>query len=245
MPDKRCHRGPHPDDATLFAPAAQADLRRATADVSLLLSRGYAIKSALSLVGNRYRLTTRQRSAVRRSACSDGQLEERKAKCVCVADLAGQGLAIDGYNLLISVEAALGGGFLFAGRDGCLRDLASVHGTYRRVEETKLALQTISDALTRLEAGDVQWLLDRPVSNSARLKAIILEVMAAPGRGCDVQLCYNPDSVLAGTERIVVSSDSAILDQCDRWTALASFIVRSRVPQARVIDLCVGSTQSG
>ena len=71
MPDKRSHRGPHPDDAKLFAPEKIAHLRNAVEDFSLLLTKGYADKGALKLVGDKFSLTQRQRLAVMRSACSD------------------------------------------------------------------------------------------------------------------------------------------------------------------------------
>jgi len=57
MPDRRTHRGPHPEDGKLFAAAAVSDLRLALADFSLLLTKGYAEKSALKLVGDRLSLT--------------------------------------------------------------------------------------------------------------------------------------------------------------------------------------------
>ncbi len=136
MPDKRTHRGPHPADAKLFAPKAICDLRLALADFSLLLTKGYAEKSALKLVGDRFSLTERQRQAIMRSACSDQQLGPRKQRQVKLADLAGRAIAIDGYNVLITIEAAMSGACVFKGRDGCLRDLASIHGTYRKVTET-------------------------------------------------------------------------------------------------------------
>ena len=63
MPDRRKHRGPHPEDARLFAPEVWPLLREATADLCWLLSRGYADKSALRLVGDRYELVARQRAA--------------------------------------------------------------------------------------------------------------------------------------------------------------------------------------
>ena len=71
MPDTRRHRGPHPEDAELFAPASWPALRAATTDLSWLLSRGYAEPSSLKLVGDCFQLTERQRTAVMRSACSD------------------------------------------------------------------------------------------------------------------------------------------------------------------------------
>ncbi len=59
MPDKRTHRGPHPADEKLFDAESIGDLRLAVADLSLLLTKGYAQKSALKLVGYRFSLTER------------------------------------------------------------------------------------------------------------------------------------------------------------------------------------------
>jgi hypothetical protein len=150
MPDTREHRGPHPADAELFAPEALPRLRQAVADFSMLLTKGYADKSALKLVGDRFSLTQRQRLAVMRSSCSDQQLRRRTEHQVPIEALASQPLAIDGYNLLITIEAALSGGLIFRGRDGCCRDLASIHGTYRKVEETIPAIERIGDFLAEI-----------------------------------------------------------------------------------------------
>ena len=140
MPDKRTHRGAHPDDARLFASANTVRLREAVQDFSLLLTKSYAEKSTLKLVGDKFELTQRQRLAVRRAACSDQQLTCRKERHVEISAIAGQALFIDGYNVLITVEAAISSGVIFIGRDGTYRDLASIHGTYRKVTETITAI---------------------------------------------------------------------------------------------------------
>jgi hypothetical protein len=53
VPDKRHHRGPHPDDGRLFAPDMLAQLQSVVSDLSWLLSRGYAATSAIKIVGDR------------------------------------------------------------------------------------------------------------------------------------------------------------------------------------------------
>jgi hypothetical protein len=141
MPDTRKHRGPGPQDAIWFGADARAGLRAAVADLSWLLSRGYAEPSALSLVGNRCQLVERQRVAVLRSACSDASLAGRRSRELDLQSIRGRPLRIDGFNLVVTLESALGGGVVIVGRDGCYRDMASVHGTYRRVQETRPALE--------------------------------------------------------------------------------------------------------
>src|SRR4051812_41374582 len=99
MSDDRRHRGAHPEDAELFGPAWHDRLRAATVDLSWLLSREYATPSALKVVGDRYGLSARQRTAVVRSACSDAALASRRGREIPLAALAGRRLLIDGYNV--------------------------------------------------------------------------------------------------------------------------------------------------
>ncbi len=237
MPDRRVHRGPHPADAKLFAPAAISDLRSALVDFSLLLTKGYAGKSALKLVGDRFSLTERQRLAIMRSACSNQQITSRKSREVKLADLGSRDLAIDGYNLLITIEAAISGAFVFKGRDGCFRDLASIHGTYRRVTETIPAVQLIGKFLKEHNTGNCLWLLDSPVSNSGRLKTLIGELARENNWCWEVELLLSPDAELIKTNLIAASSDSVVLDGCKRWVNLARAVIEEKLPEARLVDL--------
>ena len=237
MPDKRTHRGPHPADEKLFDAKAIGDLRLAVVDYSLLLTKGYAQKCALKLVGDRFSLTQRQRLAIMRSACSDQQLASRNERLVVAENLAGKSLAIDGYNVLITIEAAMSGGYLFEGRDGCCRDLASIHGTYRKVAETIPAVQLIGDFLQEIDAGKALWLLDSPVSNSGRLKTLIRELARKNGWNWEVELVLSPDAELKRTDLVVASSDSVVLDTCSRWVNLATEIIMQKLTSTKVMDL--------
>jgi len=237
MPDKRTHRGPHPADAKLFANDNIEALRSALADFSLLLTKGYAEKSALKLVCDRFSLTERQRLAIMRSACSDQHLSSRKQRVVQISELTSKPIVADGYNILITIEAAMSGGIIFKGRDGCFRDLASIHGTYRKVTETIPAMQLIGEFLKEIGVVKVRWLLDSPVSNSGRLKTLIGELARKNNWNWEIELLLSPDYELIRTEQIVASSDSVVLDGCKKWTNLATEIIKQKLPSAKVIDL--------
>ena len=237
MPDKRIHRGPHPTDMKLFNAGAIFDLRSAIDDFSLLLTKGYADKSALKLVGDKFSLTERQRLAVMRSACSDESLARRKEHEIKTADVTSHPLIIDGYNILITIEAAMSGGFVFIGRDGCFRDLASIHGTYRKVTETIPAMKLIGGFLKKIGVENCLWLLDSPVSNSGRLKTLIGKLARENQWDWEIELLTSPDAKLKKTDMIVVSSDSVILDGCERWVNLARAIIEEKVTSARLVDL--------
>lgn len=240
MPDTRLHRGKAPDDDHLFGPEMIDLLCRATTDLSLLLSRGYALKSSLMLVGDRYSLTARQRVAVGRCACSDQQLAGRNKTQYSTISIQNKTLLLDGYNILITLESALSGGYIFRGRDGCIRDLAGIHGTYRKVTETIPALELIGQTLKTLNIQKAVWYLDSPVSNSGRLKTILGSLFRNYPFENEIQLIPNPDKELAAAEHCIATSDSAILDQCQQWFNLSACLIEHLVQQgipAALIDL--------
>ena len=215
------HRGRHPGDDRLFAAQELPALRAATEELSWLLSRGYTDPSALKLVGDRHDLTARQRQAVARCACSDAARDARMARRISRAELAGLPLAVDGLNCLITVESALAHGIVLRGRDGALRDLASVHGTYRQVAETAFGVEMIGRHLhgagPHAPVAAVTWYLDRPVANSGRLRALLLEIAERRGWPWTCELVNNPDAVLVRHTGVVATSDAYILDHCPRW----------------------------
>jgi hypothetical protein len=241
MPDDRRHRGAHPEDPALFGPDWHADLRQAVHDLSWLLSRGYASGSALKVVGDRFNLSARQRTAVMRCAAPDDAVADRRSRMTTLDQTPdGTRLLIDGYNVLTTVEAALAGGVVIVGRDGCWRDMASMHGTWRRVEETPAALALIGQTLHADVAHprrDVLWYLDSPVSNSGRLKGVIEEVARSHGWPWRVELVIDPDKPLAAAhDDLISTADSVILDRCGRWIPLARDVV-SRLPDVWRVDL--------
>ncbi|MHB1559454.1 MAG: DUF434 domain-containing protein [Isosphaeraceae bacterium] len=237
MPDRRSHRGADPRDAEAFGVSSRPALRSAVRDLSWLLNRGYAPVSSLKLVGDRWGLTERQRMAVRRSACADDDRDRRAAARVERADLAGRILWIDGFNVLTTVESHLGGGVVLRCRDGTFRDLAGVHGTYRRVVETSPALRAIGERLGELGVAEVRWLFDRPVSNSGRIAGLIRELAAEQGLAWSVELVNNPDRVLADSGDVVATADSVILDAGPRWFNLARDVIESLGDVERVVDV--------
>jgi hypothetical protein len=237
MPDARRHRGPHPHDQELFASETHAALREAVGHLSWLRTRGYAEPSALKLVGDRFSLTERQRRAVARCGCSDQQLARRCGTQVPLVGWAGETVEIDGFNVLTTIEAALAGGVVLLARDGCYRDMASMHGSYRKVDETRPALTLIGECLARHGVAACVWRLDRPVSNSGRLQTILIELAQSHGWDWSVSLDADPDPLLCRTGRLVASADSMILDACGRWCNLARTVVEEAVPAANVVRL--------
>ena len=237
MSAKPSHRGADPRDLQAFSPSSLPALRAAAADYSWLLTRGYATDSALKLVGDRFSLIERQRQAVRRSACSD-QARARRLERICgQTDLAGRELLIDGFNVVTTIEAALGGAVVLSCRDQTYRDIAGLHGTYRRVLETVPAISLLGTAISGLGAGRCRWLFDRPVSNSGRIRSLFVEYAQTSGMDWLAEVVDDPDPLLKTAPEIVATADSAVLDVCPRWFNLARWVIERHCPNAAVVDM--------
>ena len=247
MPDKRLHRGAHPEDARLFAAEQWETLRAAVADLAWLLTHGYAIHSALKLVGDHYNLTERQRIAVMRGTCSEQSRAYRRKHQLTREETAGKPLELDGYNVITTLESALAGAVLLEGCDGCVRDMASLHGHYKRVAETQPAIEMVGRFAQRHLGGSaLHWLLDKPVSNSGRLKTILRQTAEQFGWPWTVELVNDPDPILAVSKGIIATADSVILDgwrgknattEGPRWFNLTREIIATMLPGAVVIGL--------
>ena len=229
----RKHRGLAPEDSRFFEPKKRQALEEAVRDLSWLLRRGYSQKAAVELVGNRYQLTKRERHALlhaawdghgRRPPLSDKALRGRK-------------LCIDGFNLLITLETALGGGILIKAQDGCYRDIADVHGSYSFRAETEEAVALAARALKKLGAAEALWYFDRPVSNSGRLAQLVNETAERLGVPMRAVTADRVDATLKACDEVVVTADAVILESGVAWFDLAGWIVEHELPpRASLLD---------
>ncbi|MBR4247182.1 MAG: DUF434 domain-containing protein [Treponema sp.] len=211
-------RGFVPSDEKNFSPSALETLRTAAKHISYLVNEGYDIKSASTFVGNHFSLSERQRLALVRSISTTGQLDKRRAKEV--ASLSGREVWIDGFNTVITLEVMLCNSILFDCMDGCIRDLAAMRGTYRIIPETEYAIKMLFSALTKMNVNSAHILLDEPVSNSGRLKALLADIKEEQDKCCpfslDIQLLKDVDREL-WTKENVITADAIILDHCISW----------------------------
>ena len=112
-------------------------------------------------------------------------------------------------------------GILFECMDGTIRDLAALRGTYRLIPETSEAVLMLFQTLQKAKISKATILLDEPVSNSGRLKALTADTGEEFAFGQDIQILRDVDRFLYGREN-VITSDSVILDHCASWVNLAA-----------------------
>lgn len=220
------NRGKNTGDDELFGREKQLDkLRSAVQDMHYLLSRNYPERAASELVGNHYRLKTRQIQAVRGAAASESQIAGRASKELSHQDLKNKIIYLDGFNVLILLESLLSGAYIFEGTDGCFRDLSGVHGTYKRVMQTQTSIELVAEFFRKSGAAELVWIFDKPVSNSGRIKQMVLDYAAEHHLNWSGGLEFNPDKFLVENAEIAVSSDAWILDYCQNQFNLIRYLI--------------------
>jgi hypothetical protein len=235
---RNTRRGFFLSDAADFSEEAEILLRRARQDIFYLIERGYGLESAVTFTGNHYQLSGRQRAALTRASCTASRALERGSRLLSC--FAGRTVYIDGFNLLISLEAAQSEGtVLFLCADGTIRDLCGLHGTYRVISASAPALDWIYGALLEGGAAEAVFCLDAPVSNSRKLGAEVRKTAVRHGLKTEVRIVPSADAELRD-KSCVASSDSAVLDRCRSWINLARRIIETRLPDRRLVDLSTG-----
>ncbi len=226
-------RGYVPKDTVEFGSKATEKLSAAAQELVFLMERGYDTKSASTFVGNHHLLSERQRLALARIVSTSSAVQARKQKELLQAP---DSLVLDGFNTIITLEVALSGSLLLEGMDGTIRDLAGLRGSYRIVDKTVQAVELLIGRLETLGVQRALFYLDQQVSNSGRLRALLLE--QAENRAVEVQVELHPsvDGLLSRMER-VVTADAIILDKCGSWYNLNRTLIESAVPEAWILRL--------
>ena len=112
----------------------------------------------------------------------------RRAKLRRLRDLPGRPLALDGHNVLITLECAGRGLPLVAADDGFIRDVGEISGAFKVSPATDRVLALVADYLADHTAGPVEVFYDAPLSLSGELARRTREIFASrgldgPGRG--------------------------------------------------------------
>ena len=231
---KQAKRGSMPTDERDFGEKSLPKLRRAAEEVYYLLNRGYPVTSTTRFIGDHYLLSERQRLALARTVSPEASVISRKSREV--TEISGQTLYIDGFNVIIGLEIAFSDSMLFRCMDGTIRDLAGLHGTYRLIPQTDLAINALLGTLEKLGVGKAVIYLDKPVSNSGRLKQRIFELAENISYELDVQV-ENPVDAILKTKPLVSSGDAIILDECAEWFDLVSRVIEETIGKYGFVDI--------
>lgn len=208
-----------------MTPSLIKDLQKAAADFRYLLNRGYPRKATLELVGNRYGLTFDERHLLHRGVFSNSDSRLRRGKKISTQAVRNKDLAIDGHNVVITIEAGLSGRPLILGDDGFIRDISGLSGSFKKTETTEKAIQLIINAIKKIKPRRTLFLFDSPISKSGELAREVRNILKRENLPGDSIAVKVPEKMMIGFLGVIATSDTAIIAQSKKVVDLAGYIV--------------------
>jgi hypothetical protein len=216
------------DKSTVDYMLKSKDLQKPGEDFRYLLNRGYPRKAALEWVGNRYQLTSDQRHLLHRGVFSDADSKSRRKRKIPIGKVRNRDLAIDGYNVIITIEAGLSDRPLILGDDGFIRDISGLSGNFKKTEKTEEAFQLILDIVKRVKPLKTLFFFDSPISMSGELAQEVRSLLKKESLLGDAKAVKVPEKILIGYPGVIATSDTAIIDQSKEVVDLAGDIIKKR-----------------
>lgn len=211
-------------------------LTQAALDFFYLQNRLYPRRAALEWVGNRYRLTGFERHVLHRGVFPQRDaLRRRGSRCLGMEWLS-RPLFVDGHNVQITVESAIGGRTLLKANDGAVRDLAGQSARFRLSELSEMAVAVIFRFLEEFRPSHLFFLFDAPMSHSGLLASSYRKRMKEKGFRGDALAVPVPEREFPLSECVVASSDGAVIDRSFLWFDLAAAAMRAAELEGVGID---------
>jgi hypothetical protein len=180
-------------------------------------------------VGNRYELTSDERHLLHRGVFSDADSEARREKIISIKTIKEKDLAIDGHNVIITIEAGLSGRPLVLGDDGFIRDISGLSGSFKKTETTEEAIRLIIDAIKKIRPRETLFLFDAPISNSGKLAQEVRRKLKKENLPGDAMAVKVPEKILFGFSGVIATSDTAIIDRSKEVADLAGVVINKRI----------------
>lgn len=189
-------------------------------DLRYLYNRKYNPATALRVVSDRYLLNEHEINLLRRAVFSKNEARENRDRLIDKEEIRDSSLLIDGYNVLITVEAFLKGEPVIFCDDEVVRDISGVYGKYKESEFTWKALDMVLDFLQDAGPSEFIILFDSGVSHSGELSFNInRRIWARSLKGSsktspfpDKEICVSPGSIHASSDRVIIMKSERILD---------------------------------
>ena len=195
---------------------SKKNLNEASCDLKYLLDRNYRKKIALDFVAGHYGLTTAERNFLVRTVFSEDEIRVHKSKLCQIRDIAKKNVVVDGYNVLITIDAILNHKPLTSAMDGFLRDLSAVFGKYKFDENSKISVEIILKILKEHGPKFVLFVFDSQVSHSGELAAYTKRKLSDFEIEGDAKTSKSADKTIIELNQITLTTDSAIIERVDR-----------------------------
>ena len=207
-------------------------------DYKYLLNRGYPRTLALNTVTTRYMLNKRERLLLYRIVHTDEQVQKIISKLINVESIDEFPLIIDGYNVILTIKAALMCDYVYESDDTFVRDLLSVHGAVKYDTYFNESLNLLIRTIKELNVPYVLIVLDKQVSKSGELARSIRSLLEKYGVNGNAETMRKNDVFIISKAKdyVVCSSDVVILLKAEKAFDLAGYIIKKYMPN-KVIRL--------
>jgi len=212
-------------------------LLEAAKDYKYLLNRGYNTIASLNLVSSHYRLSKQERLALYRSVHSNKIASSILKKTVSSRDVSMGILVIDGFNVLITLTAALYCKQLIKGDDGFVRDVLGVFGRVKYNLTFFKAVHYLVFSLSSLNIEKVVVVLDKNVKWSKFFSDIMYKVLSVYVPYPLIVLARKSDKRILSLDGIISSSDIVILMQAKKVFDIAGYIINQYMRYDNIIDI--------
>jgi len=200
--------GPTAKDYSEFTAESLSTLRAAAEDLRLLLSKTYGMNESLNLVGDHFKLTSRQRQFLYRCVVSPQEAAERRQKIILPSGVRQRELMIDGFNCLIITECCLAGGIVLLADDGLLRDIQGIFGAFRISDNTNEALERITAVLSTTSPAHTTIYLDQRMRYAKSITDKWQNILVAKKVEGEVKIVESADRALrASSGKVIATSD--------------------------------------
>jgi hypothetical protein len=150
----------------------------------------------------------------------------RRKKRTSIKEVRNKDLAIDGHNVLITIEAALSGRALVLADDGFIRDISGLSGSFTKSSVTETAIQLVLNVLKKWKPRKTLFLFDAPISMSGQLAEEVRDRLDQANLLGDAVAVKVPEKILIGFPGVIATSDTAIIDRSEKVLDLAGYIIR-------------------
>jgi len=185
------------------------------------LDMGLLQPHAISAVESMYQLKAQEKQLLSRCVLSRKESEEIMKKIASFEEVEGEIVALDFYNVAITVAEALEGHAVFRCTDGLTRDLASAFGRSRKdLSALHRAAAEMRDVLIRAGPEKVVIVADRQVSHSAEvasdakgiLEGLEVEVVLSSSSDSDLIRLSRSGALVASSDIVIAKSSPRIID---------------------------------
>jgi hypothetical protein len=152
----------------------------------------------------------------------------RKDKRIKVNELCGRKVAIDGYNVLITIESLIIGAPVYLCDDGFLRDTRGIFRRYKSSDHTTLALSEILSILKESGVGWAELFLDQQISRSGELATEIRGMMTGFEVPGFAKTAKDVDRKLKLAKCPVATGDGAIIDEASEAVDIPAEVAKRR-----------------